>query len=146
MNVLELSFNSFVGINDADEDEFLLTLPESEKYLNHLKTVHASALFSLAEASSGKYLLIEFADLESQIIPLLRKATVKYSKPVRGVVKSRGTLIGENRDAIFDELTQKSRTLIDVEVTLFSETREKVMTSVFQWFVTKVEKDINFRC
>lgn len=139
MNVLELPFNNFVGINDADEDEFLLTLPESKNYWNHLKTIHASALFSLAEASSGKFLLIEFADLKFPIIPMLKKAAVKYSKPVKGVVKSRGTLIGKTRDSIVAEMNHKSRTLIDVEVTLFSESGEKVMTSVFQWFITKVE-------
>ena len=138
MNVLELPFNNYIGLNDADEDEFLLMLPESDNYLNHLKTVHASALFSLAEASSGKFLLIEFADLEFQIIPLLRKASVKYSKPINGVVKSKGALIGKSNKTIVDELTNKSRTLIDVEVTLFSEAGEKVMTSVFQWFVSKV--------
>jgi thioesterase domain-containing protein len=139
MNVLELPFINFVGINDADEDEYLLELPESDKYYNHLETVHAGALFTLAEASSGKYLLIEFADLEFQIIPLLRKATVKYSKPVEGIVKSRGTLTGKSKETIIDELTRKSRTLIDVEVTLFSETGEKVMSSEFQWFVSMAE-------
>ena len=137
MNVLELPFNNFVGLNDANEEEFLLALPESDNYLNHLKTVHASALFSLAEASSGKFLLIEFADLKFQIIPLLRKASVKYSKPVNGVVKSKGELIDKSKETIVDELTNKSRTLIDVEVTLFSDAGEKVMISVFQWFVSK---------
>ena len=137
MNVLELPFNNFVGLNDANEKEFLLALPESDNYLNHLKTVHASALFSLAEASSGKFLLIEFADLKFQIIPLLRKASVKYSKPVNGVVKSKGELIDKSKETIVDELTNKSRTLIDVEVTLFLDAGEKVMTSVFQWFVSK---------
>lgn len=37
MNVLELPFNNFVGLNDANEEEFLLALPESDNYLNHLK-------------------------------------------------------------------------------------------------------------
>ena len=137
MDELDLPFNNFVGIIDADEDEFLLALPESDNYFNHLKTVHASALFSLAEASSGKFLLIEFADLKFQIIPLLRKASVKYSKSVNGVIKSKGALVGKSKETIVDELTNKSRTLIDVEVTLFSESGEKVMTSVFQWFVSK---------
>lgn len=92
----------------------------------------------MAEASSGKFLLIEFADLKFQIIPLLRKASVKYSKPVKGIIKSKGELIDKSKETIVDELTNKSRTLIDVEVTLFSDAGEKVMTSVFQWFVSKV--------
>jgi thioesterase domain-containing protein len=139
MNVHDLPYNIFMGIKDADAEEYLLELPESENYWNHLETVHAGALFSLAEASSGKFLLIEFTDLKFQIIPLLRKATVKYSKPVQGIVKSKGILIGRSKEEIVDELNRKSRTLIDVEVTLFSDAGEKVMTSVFQWFVSKAE-------
>ena len=139
MNVHDLPYNNFMGIKDAEDEKYLLELPESEKYWNHMKTVHAGALFSLAEASSGKYLLNEFANLEFAIIPVLRKASVKYSRPVEGVVKSKGVLIGKSKENIVDELIQKSRTLIDVEVILFSDSKEKVMSSVFQWFVSMAE-------
>ena len=138
MNVLDLPYNDFIGLMDADEDGYLLELPESDKYLNHLKTVHAGALFSLAEASSGKYLLNKFADIKFPIIPMLRKSSVKYSKAVKGAVRSKGKLLGNRKEFIIAELNDKSRTLIGVEITLYSEKNEKIMTSVFQWFVTKV--------
>ena len=100
MNVLDLPYNNFIGLKDAAEEGFLLELPEAEIYLNHLKTVHAGALFSLAEASSGKFLLNEFADIKFPIIPMLRKATVKYSKAVKGNVKSKGKLLGNDKQNI----------------------------------------------
>jgi len=53
--VLDLSFNRFIGLQGADEPH-LLRLPASERYLNHIGTVHASALVALAEASSGEFL------------------------------------------------------------------------------------------
>ena len=64
---------------------------------------------------------------------------VKYSKPVKGSIKSKGILMEKSKETIIDELAKKSRTLIDVEVTLFSEEGEKVMSSVFQWFVSMAE-------
>jgi acyl-coenzyme A thioesterase PaaI-like protein len=138
MNVLDLPYNNYIGLKDADEDKYLLELPESKKYLNHLKTVHAGALFSLAEASSGKFLLNEFADIKFPIIPMLRKATVKYSKAVKGTVRSRGKLLDRKKEFVINELEMKSRALIDVVITLYSKKNEKVMSAVFQWFVTKV--------
>jgi acyl-coenzyme A thioesterase PaaI-like protein len=138
MNVLDLPFNHFVGLMDAEDDDYLLKLPESDNFMNHLKTLHASALFALAEASSGKFLLKDFADLEFPIIPMLREASVKYSKPVKGSIRSKARLAGKTKEMVIVELENKSRTLIDVEVILYSEEEERVMRSVFQWFVTKL--------
>ncbi len=138
MNVLDLPYNNFLGIEDAEEDGFLLKLPKSSRYLNHLRTIHAGALFSLAEASSGKFLLNEFADIKFPIIPMLRKATVKYSKAVKGKVASKGRMLNRSKELTITELMEKTRALIDVEVTIYSDKGSKVMTAVFQWFVTKV--------
>jgi len=52
MNVAQIPFNAFIGIERAQGSERLLALPEHPRYLNHLGTVHASALLALAEASS----------------------------------------------------------------------------------------------
>ena len=140
MNVLDLPYNDFLGMKDADENEFLLELPASEKYLNHLKTVHAGALFSLAEASSGKYLLNEFADIKFPIIPMLRKSSVKYSKAVKGPVRSKGNLLGNKKDIIIGELEQKSRALIEVEVMLYSESNTRWVVEVLRGSEEEFEK------
>ena len=60
MSVLTLPFNSFLGLEPASEPGQLLRLPADPKYLNHLGTVHASALLALAEASSGEFLFRHF--------------------------------------------------------------------------------------
>jgi acyl-coenzyme A thioesterase PaaI-like protein len=54
-HVTELPFNAFLGLQLASDPEQLLQLPAGAKYLNHLGTVHASALLALAEASSGEF-------------------------------------------------------------------------------------------
>ena len=72
------------------------------------------------------------------IIPMLRKATVKYSKAVKGKVASKGRMLNRSKELTITELMEKTRALIDVEVTIYSDKGSKVMTAVFQWFVTKV--------
>jgi len=51
MEMTSLHFNAHVSILPAISDDHLLRLPSADHLLNHLGTVHASALFSLAEAS-----------------------------------------------------------------------------------------------
>jgi len=83
-----LPFNHFIGLKMSDKTEFLLMLEDRSEYRNHLNTVHASALFSLAEASSGHFLLNEFSDLTG-IVPVVRRVETKYKRPATGAVFSK---------------------------------------------------------
>ena len=78
-SVTELPFNSFLGIQIADEPSHLLRLPSGAQYLNHLGSVHASAQLALAEASSGEFLLRHFGSADG-IIPVVRRLDAKFSK------------------------------------------------------------------
>ena len=54
MDITLIPFNALVGIEYADAEGALLQLPSDPRYLNHIGTVHASAMLALAEASSGE--------------------------------------------------------------------------------------------
>lgn len=61
MDVTKLPFNRFIGLEKgALADKFLVSLPASAQYTNHLGTVHASALLAVAEAGSAEFLLRHF--------------------------------------------------------------------------------------
>ena len=137
MDVTKLPFNNFVGLKLSDKSEYLLMLDNRFEYRNHLDTVHASAQFALAEATSGHFLLNEFSEL-TNIVPVVRKVETKYKKPANGVVFSKAKFMDEKREEILESLNQKGRTMIKVEVSLFSEADTLVMQSVFEWFVTKL--------
>ena len=62
MNVLELPFNKILLIKKSDEPDTILMLEDSVKYQNHLGTIHASAQYALAEATSGEILKSIFGD------------------------------------------------------------------------------------
>lgn len=137
MNVLEIPFNKFLGLQKADKNSgFILQLDDSEEYMNHIKTVHASALFALAEATSGEFLIDQFKEFKLNIIPVVRKVVTKYSKPGNGKILSKADFVDMTIDKIIDELNNKKRIIIKVRVVIYNESKVKLMSSVFDWFIT----------
>ena len=78
MKVTEIPFVKLVGIEQKDNN---LSLNFNDKVLNHIKTIHASAQFTLAETQSGIFLQELFPDLQNQAIPVLRDSQIKFKKP-----------------------------------------------------------------
>ncbi len=137
MDVTKLPFNSFIGLKISDKTEFLLMLEKRSEYRNHLDTVHASALFALAEASSGHFLLNEFSEL-TNIVPVVRKVETKYKKPAMGSVFSKAKFQDIEKNEVLSMLNQRGRALLKVEVSLFDEADVQIMQSTFEWFITKI--------
>ena len=140
IDVTKLPFNHFIGLKISNKSSYLLMLDNRTEYRNHLDTVHASAMFSLAEATSGHFLLNEFAEL-TDIVPVVRKVEIKYKKPTKGGVFSRAKFLETGKNEILEALTQRGRAILKVEVSLFDETEVLIMQSVFEWFVTRLEKE-----
>ncbi|RPJ55537.1 MAG: DUF4442 domain-containing protein [Dehalococcoidia bacterium] len=139
MDVIKIPYNAFIGIMRSDEANTLLMIIQNENNINHLGTLHASALFALAEASSGECLLREFNDLNNGILPVLRRSEVKYSKPGIGKIYSKANTSMINKNKNRDELKNKGRTMIEVEIELVNEKAELVMKSKYEWFVSMIK-------
>jgi acyl-coenzyme A thioesterase PaaI-like protein len=134
MDVTKLPFNRFVGIKMSEKSEYLLTLDNQPEYRNHLDTVHASAQFALAEATSGFFLLNELSELTG-VIPVVRKVETKYKKPATGAVFSKAKFLETGKDEILETMNQKSKALLKVEVSLFDDKDVFIMQSTFEWFI-----------
>jgi acyl-coenzyme A thioesterase PaaI-like protein len=134
MDVTKLPFNQFIGLKKSDKNDYFLTLDNRPEYRNHLDTVHASAQFALAEATSGYFLLNEFSEL-TDIFPVVRKVETKYRKAVAGIVFSKAQFLETEKDAVLKALNEKGRTTLKVQVSLYDEADILVMQSVFEWFV-----------
>jgi acyl-coenzyme A thioesterase PaaI-like protein len=117
----------------SDDPDYLMALPARREYENHVQTVHASALFALAEASSGLCLLHEFSDL-TNTVPVVRNVAVKYKKPGRGMIRSKASL-NVDQSAVRETLKTKHRALIPVQVTLYDTDAVLIMQATFEWFV-----------
>jgi hypothetical protein len=138
MNITELPFNKLIGINLSADNEYLLCLEDKIQYTNHLKTVHASALFSLAEATSGHFLLVNFPEYENELIPVVRHVEIKYKKPANGQINSTATLIDNSVENIKEQLNTRKRASVKIKVDLFDTNKTNLLTSEFEWFVTTI--------
>jgi acyl-coenzyme A thioesterase PaaI-like protein len=141
MKTTEVPFNKYLDIRSAGENSgFFLYLNAKGMHLNHLGTIHASVLFSLAEASSGEYLLKAFEPVSKDVIPVVRKAEVRFRKPVQGKISAKAGLISTTKEEVLNELKTRGRTLCKVGADIYSENGTKVFSSVFEWFIVTALK------
>jgi acyl-coenzyme A thioesterase PaaI-like protein len=140
MNVLNLPFNKILLIKKSAVPDTLFMLEDGVKYQNHLGTVHASAQYALAEASSGETLERTFGDWKGAYLPVVRRVEVKYKNPAKGRLFSVGFLDPDRAMKAKKELSEKGRTLVDVVVKLVDEGKNVTFEGTFTWFIAKAEK------
>ena len=136
MKVLGLPFTSLYGIIESKEAGCLLLLPENTLLLNHLDTIHASALYALAEISSGYYLQTNFSAIADFTIPILRASKARYRRRAHGDIHSRAVLLHTSNEQVQSELIRTRKVILTIEVSLLNKAQEEVMLSRFEWFIT----------
>ncbi|OYU96420.1 MAG: hypothetical protein CFE21_08470 [Bacteroidetes bacterium B1(2017)] len=139
MKISELPFNKLIELYDTSSEEYLLFLEDSPHYTNHIGTVHAAALFSLAEATCAQFLLSNFTGYSAGLIPILRKVEVKYKKPAVGKIGSTASLIGDTIETINEQLESRKRALLKLKIDLYDPNKVNVMSGEFEWFVSELE-------
>jgi acyl-coenzyme A thioesterase PaaI-like protein len=136
MDITKIAFNDFMKIKKTDKEEYVFEIQDEPQYLNHLETVHASAQFALAEATSGQYLLEVFEEyMEKGVIPVVRSVEVKYKKPAKGAIFSHAAMNDKEIGKVKDNLNVKGRALLDVIVKVYDSDNEVTMLSKFTWFL-----------
>ena len=139
MDITHIPFNALVGIERAEVDGALLQLPSDPRYLNHLGTVHASALLALAEASSGEFLLRHLNSLDG-IAPVVRRLDAKFRKPAKGLIVSRANVAPDALTQLDGELAMKGRSLVSISVELHDQVGVHVLSATIEWFIQRVSQ------
>ncbi len=137
MDILAIPFHKYLNIEKYSGDDYIFEAKERPEHLNHLGTIHACVQLSLAEASSGEYLLQEFGEHRDEVIPLIRKTEVKYHRPANGTLYSRASFPSLNKAEVLDELMSRNRSVIQIKVEIYDSNSRKVLTAVFDWFLKK---------
>ncbi len=141
MDITHLPFNQFIGIEKCEENnEGIFQLSADSKYLNHVGTVHASALYALAEASSGEFLSRNLKIEIESIFPILRRADIKYRKPATGQIYAKGVYKEDDWDKFHETYQNKKRALIAFQINLLNAEDIEVATATYEWFVTDNQK------
>ncbi len=137
MDVTQIPFNALVGLAHSDDERYMLMLPAGEKYTNHVGTVHASALFALAEATSGVVVMSEFGGRDD-LGAVVRKVETKYRNPAQGAIYSSASLV-EDKALIITETDARGRAFAHVAVDLFDSEAKPVARFEFEWFIVKTQ-------
>ncbi len=138
MDILSIPFHKFMNITRVNgSEDFIYMIQEQPEYLNHLGTIHACVQLSLAEATSGEFLLKEFNQIKSDVIPVVRKSEAKYHKPANGELFSKAEFFSSTRSEVLNELSAKKRAITKVKVEVFDSKADKILTVIFDWFITK---------
>lgn len=136
MDVIKIPFVEKVGI--IRQPDGMLELPIDESVHNHLKSIHASAQFALAETASGEILQTLFPEFVDKVIPVLRDSNIKFKKPAQKSISTRAYVSDDAIEKFKQQLTKKGRSSIIVNVEV--KDYEGVVTSigVFNWYVQRI--------
>ena len=141
MDVTQLPFNRHIGLEPCPDDSvFLVSLPEGPQYLNHLGTIHASALLAVAEAGSGAFLVRHFAsgaNGAAGVVPVVRRLEAKFKKPARGRVSARCDVGAEKIARWSEAFATKDRMSICIPVEVIDTAGVVVLSAVVEWLVAR---------
>ena len=137
IDVTQIPFNRDLGMVHSDQPDAIFMFPADTRYHNHLGTFHAAVIFTLAEATSGEFLQRHFTPLIDNVAAVVRRSEVKYRRPATSSIHGRATAKPEDLDRVLDQLNRRRRAAVTVGVDVTDESGELIMTSSFEWFVTK---------
>ena len=74
------TLNQPYGIQD---DNGVVSIAVKDVHMNHLGTVHATAIYGVAEAGSGQFIMEKFGDEFPDALAVTRYGTVKYKSAAK---------------------------------------------------------------
>ena len=135
--VADLPYNRLIGLESVPgADGPLLRLPGDGSYHNHIGTVSAGALLSLAEAATGEFLLRRFGSATG-LMPVVRRMEAKFRRPARGAVSASVPFAGDPFERFEEELAARGRALLAIPVELHDSEGLLVMGATVEWFVQR---------
>ena len=111
-------------------------LEQSGQVSNHIGTMHAGALFTLAETASGAAMTGTFADIIMAVRPVAAEARVRYLKLARGPLTATATTV-EPPEALRAKLDADKKVAFDVAVDVTDEKGQSVAALTVAWNVRR---------
>jgi len=132
LKATDIPFVRHIGIEEKDSE---LSLNFKENILNHIKTIHASAQFTLAETQSGIHLQSLFPELEGKVVPVLRDAQIKYKKPAQERIIAFASADEEAIEKFKGQFDKKGRGSLQIEVVIKDINDVITCQATFTWFI-----------
>ena len=131
-------FAGFLGIeyDSVTADETVLRLKDDPAKHNHIGTLHAGAIFSLAESASGVAVIAAIADRLAGVTPLAARAEITYEKVARGDVTATARIEG-GVEGVLATLDETGKVRFPVVVDLTDEAGTKCATVTVDWHLRR---------
>jgi uncharacterized protein (TIGR00369 family) len=131
-------FAGFLGIeyDSVGPGEAVLRLRDDPAKHNHIGTLHAGALFALAESASGIAVIGAVAERLAGVTPLAAKAEITYEKVARGDVTASARIEG-GVDAVLETLDEVGKVRFPVVVDITDESGEKCASVTVDWHLRR---------
>ena len=126
-----------VEILEIRQDEASARLAQTETTINHIKSQHAGALFTLGEAASGAALAGALAPVIMTVRPVAAEARIAYKKIAKGTIKATAHP-SKPADQLIATLDADGKVAFDVNVTLEDEAGLEVADMTIKWHAKKV--------
>jgi acyl-coenzyme A thioesterase PaaI-like protein len=85
-----IRFLSFEPV-EAGGGRAVIRLDPKSDHLNHNGTVNAAVLYGLAEVAGAGAVVADMLDLAAKSYTVVKRATIEYLAPARGVIEAIGT-------------------------------------------------------
>jgi len=132
LNATDIPFVKHIGIENENS---MLSLSFSDRVLNHINTIHASAQFTLAETQSGIQLQTLFPELEGKVVPVLRDAQIKYKKPAQEKIVAFSSVDDVAVEKFRAQFERKGRGSLQISVEVKDVNGVLTSQGIFTWFV-----------
>lgn len=140
MTITDIAFNRLIGLQrEPAGSAYAVSLPAGSQYHNHLGIVHAAALFAVAEAASGDFMLTHFGDRAGEFIAVVRRVEMKYRKPAHGKVLGRARADETALRDLEAGLTTKRMMAFTVHAEVVDESGAPNLAAEIEWFLTRRE-------
>lgn len=134
-------FASYVGISldEITEGTATATLCQTHNTSNHIATMHAGALFTLAEAASGAAMAGMFLERLAGLRPVAASSTIAYVKPAKGLITARAVVEG-SRAALFETLDAEGKVRFPVAIAMTDDAGREVARMTVDWHVAALAR------
>lgn len=118
-------------IEEISDEQIVLRLPYRKRNLNHLKGLHACAMATLCEVTSGFFLLSRLDPKRYRLI--LSKLEMEYHWQAKQSAWASFSLSDEEILALKDKLQEEGKTTISCELKIFDDDYKHLATGTAYW-------------
>ncbi len=128
-----------VALETIGEGTATATLEQRRDTSNHIATMHAGALFTLAEAASGAAMAGMFLERLMALRPVAAGSTIAYVKPAKGTITAHAAVDG-TKDALFAALDAEGKVRFPVTIRMEDAAGREVARMTVDWHLAALAK------